>query len=304
MHDIIILGGGPAGLTAALYARRNGKTALVLEKSGFGGQATFSPRLENIPGFLSISGNEFADKLLEQILALGAEVEVETAIEIRDEGSIKRVLTAEGGDYPAKAVIIATGVKHRMLGLPGEDELVGSGISFCAVCDGEYYKSQSVVVAGGGNSALQEATLLAETCREVIIVQDLDRLTGEEALAVGLAKRPNVRILMETTITGLVVENGGLKAVSVRSKTGEESDLPCDGLFVAVGLIPENAAFSPLVSLDSRGYIQAGEDCNTSRPGIFTAGDCRVKTVRQIATAAADGAVAALAACDYIRSLA
>ena len=304
MHDIIILGGGPAGLTAALYARRNGKTALVLEKSGFGGQATFSPRLENIPGFLSISGNEFADKILEQILALGADVEVETAIEIRDEGSVKRVLTAEGGDYPAKAVIIATGVKHRMLGLPGEDELVGSGISFCAVCDGEYYKSQTVVVAGGGNSALQEATLLAETCREVIIVQDLDRLTGEEALAVGLAKRPNVRILMETTITGLVVENGGLKAVSVRSKTGEESDLPCDGLFVAIGLIPENAAFSPLVSLDSRGYIQAGEDCKTIAPGIFTAGDCRVKTVRQIATAAADGAVAALAACDYIRSLA
>ena len=304
MHDIIILGGGPAGLTAALYARRNGKTALVLEKSGFGGQATFSPRLENIPGFLSISGNEFADKMLEQILTLDAEVEVETAIEIRDEGSVKRVLTAEGGDYPAKAVIIATGVKHRMLGLPGEDELVGSGISFCAVCDGEYYKSQTVVVAGGGNSALQEATLLAETCREVIIVQDLDRLTGEEALAVGLAKRPNVRILMETTITGLVVENGGLKAVSVRSKTGEESDLPCDGLFVAIGLIPENAAFSPLVSLDSRGYIQAGEDCKTNAPGIFTAGDCRVKTVRQIATAAADGAVAALAACDYIRSLA
>lgn len=303
MHDIIILGGGPAGLTAALYARRNGKSALVLEKSGFGGQATFSPRLENIPGFLSISGNEFADKMLEQILALGAEVEVETAIEIRDEGSIKRVLTAEGGDYPAKAVIIATGVKHRMLGLSGEDELVGSGISFCAVCDGEYYREQTVVVAGGGNSALQEATLLAETCREVIIVQDLDRFTGEETLAQGLAKRPNVRSLMETTITGLVVENGALEAVSVRSKTGEESDLLCDGLFVAIGLIPENAAFASLVSLDGRGYIEAGEDCKTSRPGIFTAGDCRVKTVRQIATAAADGAVAALAACDYIRSL-
>lgn len=303
MHDIIILGGGPAGLTAALYARRNGKTALILEKSGFGGQATFSPRLENIPGFLSISGNEFADKMLEQILTLGAEVEVETAVEIRDEGSIKHVLTAEGGDYSAKAVIIATGVKHRMLGLPGEDELVGSGISFCAVCDGEYYRDQTVVVAGGGNSALQEATLLAETCREVIIVQDLDRFTGEKALADGLAKRPNVRSLMETTITGLVVENGGLTAVSVRSKTGEGSDLPCDGLFVAIGLIPENAAFSPLVSLDSRGYIEAGEDCKTDRPGIFTAGDCRVKTVRQIATAAADGAVAALAACDYIRSL-
>lgn len=301
MHDIIIIGGGPAGMTAALYALRNGKSVLVLERGGFGGQITYSPRVENYPGFLSVSGNEFADRLLEQILAQGAEVEVETVIGIEDVGDIKRVLTEEGAAHEARAVIVATGVRHRMLGLPGETALVGNGISFCAVCDGEYYRGQTVVVAGGGNSALQEATLLAEVCREVILVQDLDRFTGEERLSSALLKRPNVRAFMGTAIDALHLEDGALRGLTIRTKATDETQaLACDGLFVAVGLIPENDAFAELLPLDEAGYILSGEDCLTSRPGVYAAGDCRKKRIRQLTTAAADGAVAALAACDYI----
>ena len=301
MHDIVIIGGGPAGLTAALYALRNGKSALVLEKAGFGGQITYSPRVENYPGTLTMSGNEFADKMLEQVLAQGADVEVETVTEIRDDGEIKRVLTEEGTEYEAKAIIIATGVKHRMLGLEGEHELVGNGISFCAVCDGEYYRGQTVAVAGGGNSALQEATLLADVCTEVIMVQDLDYFTGEEKLTKALLARPNVRALTSTAIDEIKTENGALTGLKLRNKaTNETFELSCDGLFVAIGLIPENGAFSELVPLDSIGYIASGEDCEAGRPGFYAAGDCRTKQVRQITTATADGAIAALAACRYI----
>ena len=301
MYDIIIIGGGPAGMTAALYALRNGKNALVLEKGGFGGQIAYSPRVQNFPGTLTMSGNEFADRMLEQILAQGAEVEVETVTEIRDEGTLKRVITEDGGVFDAKAVIIATGVKHRMLGLDGENELVGDGISFCAVCDGEYYRDQTVAVAGGGNSALQEATLLADVCKDVIMVQDLDCFTGEEKLSSALLSRPNVRALTGTKIEELIIEEGTLKGLKLSSRaSGESSVLTCDGLFVAIGLIPENGAFSELVPLDGQGYIDIGENCRTGRPGIFAAGDCRKKHLRQLTTAAADGAIAAIAACEYI----
>lgn len=301
MHDIVIIGGGPAGMTAALYARRNGKSALVLEKAGFGGQIVYSPRVENFPGTLSMSGNEFADKMLEQILAQGAELEVETVTKIREEGETKHVLTESGAEYLCKAVIIATGVKHRMLGLDGENELVGSGISFCAVCDGEYYRGQTVAVAGGGNSALQEATLLADVCKEVIMVQDLDFFTGEEMLSKALLARPNVRALTGTGIEELATVKGELVGLKLLKKsTNQASFLPCDGLFVAIGLIPENDAFSELVPLSRAGYIDSGEDCETGRPGYFAAGDCRAKEIRQLTTAVADGAVSALAACKYI----
>ncbi len=301
MHDIIIIGGGPAGMTAALYALRNGKSALVLEKGGFGGQITYSPRVENFPGTLSMSGNEFADKMLEQILAQGAEVEVETVTEIKDDGETKHVITESGTTFEAKAVIIATGVKHRMLGLDGEYDLVGNGISFCAVCDGEYYRDQTVAVAGGGNSALQEATLLADVCKEVIMVQNLDYFTGEEKLSQALLAKPNVRALTGTAIEEIKTESGALKSLKLRKNaTNETLELPCDGLFVAIGLIPENDAFSSLVPLDSTGYIASEEDCETGRPGIYVAGDCRKKRLRQLTTATADGAVSAIAACEYI----
>ncbi|MEA4896256.1 MAG: FAD-dependent oxidoreductase [Oscillospiraceae bacterium] len=303
MHDIIIVGGGPAGMTAALYAVRNGKSALVLEKAGFGGQITYSPRVENFPGSLSMSGNEFADRMLEQILAQGAEVEVETVTGISDEGEYKLVHTESGSDFMAGAVVIAAGVKHRMLGLPGENELVGNGISFCALCDGEYYKGLTVAVAGGGNSALQEASLLADVCKEVVMIQDLDFFTGEETLAKALLGRPNVRAYTGTAIEEIITGESGFSGLRLRKKSsGKTTELSCDGLFVAIGLIPENSAYSGLVSLDGAGYIASGEDCATGHPGIFAAGDCRAKRVRQLTTAAADGAVAALAACEYINN--
>ena len=301
MYDVIIVGGGPAGMTAALYVQRNGKRALVIEKNGFGGQITHSPKVENYPGTLSMSGNEFADRMLDQILAQGAEIEFETVTEIQSGEDKKIVHTEEGGTYEAKAVILATGVKHRMLGLPGENELVGEGISFCAVCDGDFYTDKVVCVAGGGNSALQEAVLLSDKCKQVTLLQDLSFFTGEAKLQEVLFARENVKGLTDIRILSLITENGELKGVRVENrKTGEQQEIFCDGLFVAIGLIPENEPFKELVDLNEYGYFDSDEQCLTRTPGIFVAGDCRRKNVRQLTTAVADGATAALAACRYI----
>ena len=301
MYDIIIIGGGPAGMTAALYALRNGKSALVLEKQGFGGQITHSPKVENYPGTLQMSGNEFADRCLEQILAQGAEIELEKAVGIEDLGDRKVVRTEEGSAFEGRAVVVATGVKHRMLGLEGEDELVGEGISFCAVCDGDFYSGRRVCVAGGGNSALQEAILLAEKCSEVVILQDLPQLTGEQKLQDVLAAKGNVRVIANTRITRLRTADGELTGVELEDRTtGATQAVDCDGLFVAIGLIPENEPFAPLAELNDWGYFDSDERCLTKTPGVYVAGDCRSKAVRQLATAIADGATAALAACRYI----
>lgn len=304
MTDIIVVGGGPAGMTAALYAQRNGKSALVLEKHGFGGQITYSPKVENWPGTAQMSGNEYAEALLDQIMNQGAEVDLAEVTRIEDHGSFKRVFTDDGQERDAKAVVIATGVKHRMLGLPGENELVGEGISFCAVCDGDFYTGKTVCVAGGGNSALQEAILLAGKCEKVIMLQDLPEFTGEKKLQDILFARDNVEKHTGVKITALNTEDGNLKSVSVCPQAGgEEQQIACDGLFVAIGLIPENDAFAELADLNKWGYFDNDEGCATKTPGIFAAGDCRSKTVRQLTTAAADGATAALAACRYIDAI-
>lgn len=301
MYDIIVVGGGPAGMTAALYALRNGKRVLVLEKNGFGGQIAYSPKVENYPGSLQLSGSELAEKMLDQILAQGAEVELEKAVSVEDLGDRKTVRTEEGGAYDCRALILAPGVKHRLLGLPGEEELIGSGISFCAVCDGDFYRDQTVCVAGGGNSALQEAILLADKCRQVILLQDLPEFTGEKRLQELLFRRPNVRARVNVRITGLALEEGRLIGLETEDRiTGQPIPEVCDGLFVAVGLIPENEAFSGLARLDDFGYFASDESCTTASPGVFVAGDCRSKRVRQVTTANADGAVAAIAACRYI----
>ncbi len=299
MFDIIIVGGGPAGLTAALYARRANKQVLLIEKETFGGQITFSPKVENIPGFLELSGNEFAEKLVEQVLEQGAEVESAQVLEIRDNGDSKTVIT-DSGEYTARAVIVATGARHRLLGLPGETELIGNGISFCAVCDGAFYKDQVVGVVGGGNSALQEALLLADLARKVYVIQNLDVLTGEQKLQEQLATRENVEVITGTVVDGFVGTDT-LAGVKVRrTADGQTREIGLDGLFIAIGLVPQNEAFADLLGLDERGYVDADEGCRTATPGVFVAGDCRRKAIRQVATAAADGAVAALAACDYI----
>ena len=302
MYDIIIVGGGPAGLTAAIYGLRAGKTVLVIEKNGFGGQIAFSPKVENIPGTISISGAAFADKLTEQAMNLGANVELETVIRV-ESGDTKKVYTEEGNCFEAKAVILAVGVKHRMLGLPGEEELVGNGLSFCAVCDGAFYAGQDVAMIGGGNSALQEALLLSEVCNKVTVVQNLAFFTGEKKLADALISKDNVEVFFSTVVAEYLSENGTLAGLRLRSENGEEQVLKLDGAFLAVGLVPENDAFAPLAALNDWGYFASGEDCATKTPGIFVAGDCRSKAIRQVTTAAGDGAVAAMAACRYIDSL-
>lgn len=301
MYDIIVIGGGSAGLTAALYACRANKSVLLLEKETFGGQITFSPKVENIPGFISLTGNEFAEKLVEQVLEQGADVESAEVTEIID-GDIKTVVT-EDEEYQSKAVIIASGAKHRLLGLPNEENLIGEGISFCAVCDGAFYKDKTVAVVGGGNSALQEAILLSDLAKKVYVIQNLDFLTGEKKLCEQLESKHNVEIILGTVLDSYKGDTE-LEGVSVKNvASGEISDIALDGLFLAVGLVPQNEAFANVINLDERGYASADETCVTNTKGIFAAGDCRTKRIRQVTTAAADGAVAALAACDYVDSL-
>ena len=302
MYDIIIIGAGPAGLTAALYALRADKSVLVLEKGTFGGQITFSPQIENYPGFNKMSGNEFADRLVDQVISQGAEIEMETVTAVKDNGATKTVVT-EDGEYEAKAVIIAVGVKHRQIGLPNENELVGEGVSYCAVCDGAFFKGQTVAVLGGGNSALQEAVLLSDGCKKVYVIQNLDYFTGEARLVEKLKDKDNVELITGTVISALNGEKS-LKSLTLRKESdGSESELEVDGLFVAIGLIPNNEAFSEIAGLDEMGYINSDESCLTATQGVFVAGDCRKKQIRQITTATADGSIAALAACRYIDSL-
>ena len=300
MHDILIIGGGPAGLTAAIYALRAGKTVLVIEKGGFGGQIAFSPKVENIPGFQEISGAEFAEKLTEQAMNLGADMEMEKVIRLEKDGDLFRAFTEEESVFEGKAVILATGVKHRMLGLENEEELIGSGLSFCAVCDGAFYAGQHVAMIGGGNSALQEALLLSDICKSVTVIQNLPVFTGEKKLADALMEKSNVNVYFSTVVTAYQTENGALTGLTLRKENGKESLLPVDGAFLAVGLVPENDAFAGLAELNTWGYFDAREDCQTKTPGLFAAGDCRAKNIRQVVTAAADGAAAAMAACRYL----
>ena len=297
MYDIIIIGGGPAGLTAALYAKRANKSVLVIEKATFGGQITFSPKVENIPGFLSLSGNEFAEKMIEQVLEQGADVEMAEVTGISKNDTF--TVHTDSGDFEGKTVIVATGAKHRMLGLPREEQFVGEGISFCAVCDGAFYEGKTVAVIGGGNSALQEAILLSDLAKKVYVVQNLEFLTGEEKLQEQLKAKDNVEIILGTVVKELLGDTE-LVGIKVENQVGELRTLDIDGMFVAIGLVPQNEPFAEHIALNNWGYAEAGEDCKTSSEGIFVAGDCRSKRIRQVATAAADGAIAALAAVDYI----
>ena len=300
MFDIIIIGGGPAGLTAAVYARRAGKSVLVLEKDALGGQITWSPKVENFPSVLSISGAELGNRMAEQAMEQGAEIEIEEVTGIEDCGGFKRVSCLFGEEYEGRAVILAAGAKPRMLGIDREEELVGSGVGYCAVCDGAFFQGEPVAVNGGGNSALQDAMLLSETCSKVYLIHRRDSFRGEQALADALQQRANVEFVLNASVaellgddalTGLVVEQNGARRT-----------LEVEGVFVAVGHMPQNGAFENLVALDARGYADSGEDCVTAAPGVFVAGDCRKKNVRQLTTAVADGAVAALAAVHYIDS--
>ncbi|MCC2254306.1 thioredoxin-disulfide reductase [Ruminococcus sp. CLA-AA-H200] len=299
MYDIGIIGGGTAGMTAAIYGQRAGKSTVIIEGSVFGGQITSSPNVENYPGIASVSGSEFSMNLLDQAMKLGAETVMEQVTGIRDEGEVKIIETA-GKEYPCRSVILATGVSHRHLGVPGEERLAGSGVSYCATCDGAFFRGRDVAVVGGGSTALQDAEFLSNYCSRVYLIHRRDEFRGEEKIVSRLREKENVEFVLSATVKEITGDMAVEGVVLNNKKTGEEFSLAVSGVFIAVGQIPKNEMFADLVKLDGSGFILAAEDCVTSCPGIFAAGDCRTKEVRQLTTAAADGAVAALAACKYI----
>ena len=302
MYDILIVGGGCAGLTASIYGARAGMKVLVIEGSSIGGQISSSPKVENYPGFMEISGMEFSDRLYEQAMNLGVTLEFDT-IQKAEKLNEGFKLTGEYGEYEGKSLIIATGAKHRHLGVPGEEELSGKGVSYCAVCDGAFYRGKIVAVIGGGSSALQSAELMAGYCEKVYLIHRRDEFRGETALAERLKTKENVEFLLSSVVEEFVAgEDGKLDTLKVKCLiSGSVSDVVVNGAFISVGQQPDNEVFKDLVSLDSTGFVVAGEDCKTTCEGVWCAGDCRTKAIRQLSTAAADGTVAALSAAEYLR---
>ena len=298
MYDVLIIGAGPAGLTAAIYACRAEKRTLVLEAKTYGGQIINTPDIANYPVAPGISGFDFATTLYNQAKDLGAEVKFEKVTEVRD-GDVKTVVTPKN-TYEAKTVIVATGAENRKLGVEGEDKLIGRGVSYCATCDGNFFRKKVVAVAGGGNTAVEDALYLADLAEKVYLIHRRDAFRADAALVSKLKARENVELVLNANVTKLVYDQR-LQGVEVTDKlTGETKVLDVSGLFVAVGQVPENQNFARLIDLDPSGYAIAGEDCLTKVPGIFVAGDNRVKDVRQLITAASDGAVAATAAIKYL----
>lgn len=297
MLDVIIIGAGTAGLTAAIYVQRAGKKALVLDAKSWGGQILNTADIENYPGIKHISGFEFASILYKQATDLGTEVMQAEVIALEDKITHKLVRTSER-DYETKTVIIATGMKHRELGIAKEQEFVGKGVSYCATCDGAFFRGKEVVVNGGGNVAVEDAEFLSRFCRKVTIVHRRDQFRADETAVAKIRNKDNISLCLNSRINRLLGEKK-LEAVEVIDNEGQITTLPTEGLFIAIGQIPMNQIFSDLIALDEGGFIIAKEDTLTNCPGIFAAGDCRSKEVRQLVTAAADGAVAALAACRF-----
>ncbi|WP_031552075.1 NAD(P)/FAD-dependent oxidoreductase [Oribacterium sp. FC2011] len=303
MVDVVIIGAGTAGLSAAIYTVRAGKSALVLEASSYGGQIINTPDIENYPGIAHISGFDFATGLYNQAKDLGADIKFEKVTGIINDGDIKKVTTSQN-EYECKAVILATGAKNRPLGLSNEKTLVGKGVSYCATCDGMFYRNKVVAVNGGGNTALEDAQFLSNYCEKVYVIHRRDQFRADQKEVERLKAKDNVEFVLDSTITKLNEDAAGLVSIEVTNKTtGDTRTIEVSGLFVAIGQAPDNTAFENVAELDEKGYIKAGEDLKTGTEGIFTAGDCRTKTVRQLTTAASDGAVAALAACGYIDAM-
>lgn len=323
MYDVIVIGAGPAGLSAAIYAQRAGKQVLVLEGKNYGGQIINTSKIENYPGIQEVSGFGFATGLYEQAKATGAEISYEKCLKIERAGSrssamplgeeiesgeveaaetkklSKFIVSCKSKQYAARSIIIAVGAVNRKLGLEKEEKLTGKGVSYCATCDGAFYKGKNVAVVGGGNTALEDAIFLSNYCKNVYLIHRRDTFRGEKKWEMLLRERSNVQFYLEQTVSELVGEER-LQGLTLRHvATGEETSLEVEGLFIAVGQKPATSDFASLLETDQGGYVMAGEDCQTSIPGIYVAGDCRVKQVRQLTTAVADGSVAALAACSY-----
>ena len=294
-YDMIIVGAGTAGLTAGIYALRSGIKPLILECEVMGGQITLSPCVENYPGIAKISGMEFADGLMAQLGDLGGEVTYGKIISASKTENGFEVRTEDGESYEGKILVIASGAAHRHLGIAREEDLIGKGVSYCAVCDGPFFRGKTAAVVGGGSAALQDALYLAGICSKVYLIHRRDTFRAEKSLGDRVANTENIECVMESRVTALVGEPK-LSALEVTNAAGDKQTLEIDGLFVAIGMEPHNEAFEELVELDDAGYIIAGEDCKTKTPGVYAAGDCRTKAVRQLTTAAADGTVCGLAA--------
>lgn len=301
IYDIIIIGSGTAGLTAAIYGARAGKRVLVLEGRVYGGQIIETAEIENYPGIKNVTGYEFAENLFNQAADLGVEIIFEQVIQVVVEDNIKKAVT-EDNEYTGTTVIAASGLKKKKLGLEGEDKFTGKGVSYCATCDGAFYKGKIAAVNGGGSTAVGEALYLSDICSKVYLIHRRDTFRAEESLVDKLKERSNIEIMFNSEITGLYGTDR-LSTIAVKDKeTGEDRRLLVDGLFVCIGQLPQNDYLNGLIELDDYGYINAGEDCTTNVRGIFAAGDCRTKNIRQLVTAACDGAVAAVQACELIRS--
>lgn len=304
MTDVLIIGGGAAGMTAALYALRNGKSVTVFEQETIGGQIASSPRVENFPTHKRISGLELSEKLYDQITDLGAELELARVKSVVKEEEGKFRLETEDGDvFYGKSVIIAAGVKHKHINLPREEEFTGKGVSYCAVCDGAFYTGEDVALIGDGNTALQYGILLSEYCRKVYVCTWFDKFFGDEALVKVLRKIPNVEIIPNVSLSALNGDEELSGLTFTRREDNTTFELSVKGCFIAIGQIPDNKAFENLVALDENGYIAADETGTTKTSGVYAAGDCRAKKVRQLTTAVGDGANAAMNACSYITSL-
>ncbi|MCI9564653.1 MAG: thioredoxin-disulfide reductase [Eubacterium sp.] len=300
-YDIIIVGAGAAGMTAAIYGVRSGKSILLIEEKMYGGQIINTPQVENYPGIETISGASFATNLYNQAKGLGAEYLSGKVTEIKDCGDTKEV-TVNDNSYKAESVIIATGARNRTLNVPGEIELTGKGVSYCATCDGMFFRNRDVAVVGGGNTALEDALFLSDYCNKVYIIHRRETFRGEKQLEESLRAKENVVFLLNRVVEEIQGKET-LESIIVKEKDGDKSEkISINGLFIAVGQVPDNDVFSNVVELDEYGYIAAGEDCKTNCEGVYAAGDCRTKSIRQLTTATSDGAVAALGACSYINT--
>ena len=301
-HDIVVVGGGPAGMTAALYALRNEKKVLILEKEGFGGQIATSPRLENYPTIDSISGSEWSDRLFEQITNLGAEFELEEVESIEKIDNVFHIKT-NYGEHEALAVIIANGVKPRKMGLPNEDDLVGKGVSYCAVCDGPFYKGKEIYLIGDANTSLQYALLLSGYCPKVHMLTLFDKLFGDSILINRVLQAENIDIRHNLALQKLVETNGELSSIELEDTISKEKVVyQTNNVFIAIGQVPQNKFLEGLIDLD-HGFIVTDELMNTKVPGLFAAGDTRKKENKQVITACNDGAVAAMSAVKYLNTL-
>lgn len=293
MYDIIIIGAGPAGLTSAIYAKRAGKNVLVLEGVTYGGQIINAQDIRNYPGADHISGFDLATNLYNQVIDLGVEVILEEVTNIANANEYKEITTNKN-TYKSKSIIIATGANSRKLGLENENNLIGKGISYCATCDGAFFKDKDVAVVGGGNTALEDVIYLSNICNKVYLIHRRDEFRGDQVSINKVLQLNNVEVLYNSNVTKINGTNY-LESIDVN-----DNNIKVSGLFIAIGKIPNTSIFKDIVELDKNGYILSDELCHTNTDGVFVAGDVRVKTLRQLVTATSDGAVAATEAIKYL----